>query len=294
MSYLRFNHVFFALMGLSALSALVIPSRYATKFQPQIQSLFAPVSRPVWSVAAWVSNRVTPPAANDPRSAQDIRQENQRLRAQLARLQAQVDELSRRDAALSELGQKRELCRIAKVVGADAGTRDSLAIAGSSFDGLREEQYVLSPVGLVGQIQRAGAAGAQVRLLTDRAFHIRVRFRRFFPGSNPPRYVDVATPLVLAEGTGNGTMVVRGLALSAIGLDADLRPQPGNDGALLKAGDVAVVADGECPSALQGEPIGRVTRILHRRDHLLFAEIVIQPEADVRRLTEVMVMTKEQ
>jgi len=292
MSYLRFQHVFVGLMGLSAVGAFIIPPRYAAKFQPQIQTIFAPVSRPVWRVAAWATNRLSPDI-NDPRATQDIREENQRLRAELSRLLTQLDELNRRDLAMGELGQKRDLCRLAKVIGADAGGRESLAIAGSTFDGLKEEQYVLCAGGLVGQIQRAGAAGAQVRLITDPAFHIRVLFKRFVPGSDPPRYVDVGTPVALAEGVGGGMMVVRGLSLSAIGRGRDLKPLGGQAEPLLDQGDVAVLVDPECPPALKGEMVGHVVTIGHRHDAQLFAEIRLQPDVNLKRLPEVMVMTKE-
>ena len=281
------------LMGLSAASAFVVPPRYSARFQPQIQSLFAPISRPVWRAAAWASTRLSPDI-NDPRATRDIREENQRLRAELSRLQTQLDESHRRDLAMGELGQKRDLCRLAKVLGADAGNRESLAIAGSTFDGLKEEQYVLCPGGLVGQIQRAGAAGAQVRLITDPAFHVRVLFRRFVPGSNPPKYVDLGVPIALSEGIGRGMMVVRGLSLSALGLGRDLRPLGGQSESLLNPGDAAVLADPECPQALKGEIVGRVVSITRRPDAQLFAEIRLQPDANLKKLHEVMVMTREQ
>jgi hypothetical protein len=293
MSYLRFQHVFVGLMGLSAASAFVVPPRYSARFQPQIQSLFAPISRPVWRAAAWASTRLSPDI-NDPRATRDIREENQRLRAELSRLQTQLDELNRRDLAMGELGQKRDLCRLAKVLGADAGNRESLAIAGSTFDGLKEEQYVLCPGGLVGQIQRAGAAGAQVRLITDPAFHVRVLFRRFVPGSNPPKYVDLGVPISLAEGVGRGMMVVRALSLSAIGLARDLRPLGGQSEPLLNPGDAAVLADPDCPQSLKGEMVGRVVFITRRPDAQLFAEIRLQPDVNLKKLHEVMVMTKDQ
>jgi len=50
MSWVRFNHVFAALLILSALSAFVIPERYTTKAQPQLQGLFYPVAKPARAI----------------------------------------------------------------------------------------------------------------------------------------------------------------------------------------------------------------------------------------------------
>ena len=54
-----------------------------------------------------------------------------------------------------------------------------------------------------------------------------------------------------------------------------------------------IVNDTECPLALKGRPIGRITSIGHRRENQLFADIRIEPITSLTRLREVMVMTKE-
>jgi cell shape-determining protein MreC len=293
MSYLRAQHVFFALMAFSAVLAFLVPAQYAGRFQPQVQRLFAPVSWPVSAIASSVSNRVAPPLSDDRRAGGDIKAENQQLRAEVALLQTQLDEMNRRELELSKLGAARDFCRIFKVVGGDSGTRDSLAISGSTLQGIKDEQYVLYPGGLVGQVQRAGVGGAQVRLATDPGFRIRIRFARFTTSNGQTTFEPLGTPAVVAEGMGDGTLAIRGLSLSAIGYDANGRPA-GTAGESLREGtDYALLFDGDCPRVLQGETIGRVVRIAARTDARLFAEIRIRPNETLSRLREVMVMTKE-
>ena len=293
MSYLRFRHVFFGLMGVSALSAFVIPPGYARKFEPAVQGLFAPVSRPVGSLAAIVSNRVAPPASNDRRAIQDVREENERLRTELTRVQAQLEEMQRVHTEMSLLGKARDFCQLFKVVGGDAGTRESIVLAASSFDGVKEEQYVLYRFGLVGQIQRAGVGGSQVRLVTDPAFRVQILFRRMKTTDGKTLPVNVGTPACLVQGMGTGTMVVRDLNYSQIGYGPDFKPLEGKEDACLRVGDMAVLSDRDCPLAVQGETLGTVVGITRRTDQRMFAEIRIKPQEPLKKLREVMVMTKE-
>ena len=291
MSYFRFNNVFIALMGLSAVVAFVVPPQSSARFQPQVQALFAPVARPVGAIASLVNNRFSPTESDDRRAAKDIREENVELRAEVDALSTQLEEMYRQNAELGKLGSVKDLCRLVKVIGADSGTRDSLAISGTSLDGLKEDMYVLYPGGVVGQVQRVGVGGAQVRLVTDPAFRIRVRFVRYTSTNNDTHFEFLGTPIVLAEGAGNGTLVVRGLMLSDIGYDSNGKPAHGSDP--LREGDYALLYDRDCPRRLQGEPIGRVIRISLRADARGFAEIRLQPGTSLKKLREVMVMTRE-
>jgi len=290
MSYLRFQHVFVGLMGVSALSAFVIPSGYSRRFEPSVQGLFAPVSRPAGSLASIISSRVAPPASDDRRAAQDIRAENQRLRAELTRVQTQLDEMRRVHQELSKLGDARNLCQLFKVIGGDGGTRESIALAASTFDGVKDDQYVLYPYGLVGQVQRAGAGGSQVRLITDQSFRVQVAFRRL---NGAGQMAEVGVPVCLAQGSGSGSMFVREMNYLQIGLTPDFKAPPGRESAALQVGDTAVVSDRDCPMSIQGEQIGTVLAINRRTDQRMFAEIVLKPNQPLKKLREVMVMTKE-
>lgn len=290
MSHFRFQYVFYGLMGLSALVAFVLPQRYADRYQPQIQVLFWPVSRPVSSIAQAVTRRVSPPVTDDHRPDMDIRAENDRLRTDNAWLHAQLAELSRKDQELGKLGTLKDRCVITKVIGTDAGTRESIQISGSTVDGLRQEMYVLTSEGLVGQIARIWIGGAQVRLVSDPGFRIRCRFWRFESGEMRP----LAIPPVLVQGKGAGEMrVLSQLPLSSIGLDVNLREIKNADSPTLAENDYVIVDDGDCPP-LKGVKIGRVNQIGRSRDARLFADVQVKPIANLKRLSEVMVMTKEQ
>jgi len=276
-------------MGLSALLAFGVPAKYARRFSPQIQMVFAPVSRPVAVVAGWINNRVAPPAVADRRAVQDIRQENQQLHVQVNWLVTQLEELSRREQERSQLGDVKGSCRFVKVIGGDAGSRQSIFLAGSTLAGIRDEMYVLYPGGLVGQVDGAGAMGVQVRLLSDPAFKVRIEFRRFDPQKGQSDKLQI--PLVVAQGDGRDGLMVRGLSLAEIGYDAQGRADP--HGIRLEETDFAVVADTDCPSLLQGETVGRVVGIARRRSAPLMAEVRIAPATNLKKLSEVWVMVKE-
>lgn len=292
MSYLRAQHVFYALMCISAIVAFLVPREYAARFQPQVQWAFAPISRPVGAVAAAINNRVTPPLSNDHRADLSVKLENEQLRAEVALLQTQLNEMNRREAELSKLGSARKYCSLFKVVGGDSGPRDSLAIAASTFQGVRDNQFVLYPGGIVGQIQRAGAAGAQVHLVTDPGSKIQVRFGRFAVANGRPTFVPLGLPVV-AEGIGNGLLAVRAISLEDIGYDARGKPLDKSAETLHDGTDYAVVFDSDLPQVLQGEIVGRVVSIAPRADARLFAEIQIRPTESLTKLREVMVMTKD-
>lgn len=292
MSYLRAQHVFYVLMGFSAIVAFLVPEKYASRFEPQVQWAFMPVSRPVGAVAAVINSRVAPPMSNDHRADLTVKLENEQLRAEVALLQTQLNEMNRREAELSKLGSARSYCSLFKVIGGDSGAGDSLAIAGSTLQGVKDGQFVLYPGGMVGQVQRAGAAGAQVHLVTDPGSKIQVRFGRFVTANGRPMFEPLGSPVV-AEGIGNGLLAVRAISLEDIGYDAKGKPTDKHDQTLHEGSDYAVVFDGDLPQVLQGEIVGRVVSIAPRPDARLFAEIQIRPTESLAKLREVMVMTKE-
>jgi cell shape-determining protein MreC len=289
MSHLRFQHVFYFLMAISALVAFVVPTQTAAKYQPRVEMLFAPVSRPVSSVARAVTRRASSPTITDTRADSEIRSENEALKSEMMELKARVAELSRQTNELGKLnGGLKDMCQVTRVIGADSGNRQSISIAATSFNGVKEDMYVLVSECLVGQVARAGTLGSQVRLTTDPAFRIRVGFIHFdkeFP-------VSPIKGTFIAQGVGNGMMKVT-IPLAELGLDANLKPVDPVIGQFVKEGDYVHIDDRECPSALQGMKVGRVAHIVQLRDARLFAEIQLEPPTNLQRLGEVMVMTKE-
>jgi cell shape-determining protein MreC len=282
MSRLRFQHVFVGLMALSALSAFAIPRPYTNRFYPQLAMLFAPAARPAGAIGGFIFHRLGGDRPDDPRDVGALRLENQELKATVQMLSEQLEELAQRNAEREKLGSVRELCTPIEVVGADSGTRESLSLRGSTLEGIAEGMYVLYSGGVVGQIERAGIAGAQVRLITDQDFRVRGNFGEFRRrADNQIEFAKLNAPAGLVEGAGQGTMVVRSLTMEQV--------RAGH----VKPNDWVILAEPDWPLNLQGQPLGKVTKISPRPDAPLFAQISIEPQSNLSTLREVMVVTKE-
>lgn len=72
MPNIKFNHVFAALLGLSFLSAFVLPEKRGDAVRPHLQGLFTWVSSPVLKLSGAVSDRVEARRVEDSRSAAAI------------------------------------------------------------------------------------------------------------------------------------------------------------------------------------------------------------------------------
>jgi len=277
MSSIKFNHVFGLLLVLSTLSAFVIPPHYTTRAMPQVQSLFAPVSVPARKAGAWVDGRVRQKETRDRRDAEDVKAENQRLRDRVNFLEAQLEVEQKRNAQWARLGPLKDRCVPVDVVGSDSGLRDSLALEGSTLHRVRDNAVALYPGGIAGQIQgRAGVAGAQLRLITDKGFRVRGYFVRMNRELQPQR---LSPATFLFEGIG-GAMVMRQL-------NEQDAAQVG-----VRAGDLAVVEEREWPPQLRGVALGAVTKIAPLRNAPGFVEIRVEPSVNLELLDEVMVMKK--
>jgi hypothetical protein len=287
MSFLRFNHVFSGLMLLALCSAFVVPERVSSAGRAQVQGLFAPVARPVRLIASWLHDRLIRPDSLDsaspdqPRNLQQLRDENDTLKQLTASLSLQLQGLQELNADRSKLGAVRAFCTPFDVFGQDSGTRDSLNLKGSSFAGLRAGMPVICPQGLVGSINAAGAAGASVRLATDRGYRLEAIFGRVVPKANSAEFVALRIRPFVVEGQGNGLMLAR-LINFAEQRDAGLRP-----------GDWVVIKDTRWPPLLQGTRIGRVTSIEPQRSGPGYAEVRIEPFIPLYMLKSVMVMNRE-
>ncbi len=275
---LKFNHVFIALMCLSAGSAFVIPMRMTNPLRAQFQNLFAPVARPIGAITAWMHGKVVRPDKIDSRDSLAIQQENDRLRTTIAALQAQVKTLQDLTAERQLLGDVLALCTPAPVVGGDAGNRESLSIQSAGV--VQEGMYALYWGGIVGRIERAGiSGGAQVRLVTDPGFSVQGSFGRFVAGPGGQLvFQEIQAPAPLVQGVGKGAMVIKRLPTEEI---ADIHQ-----------GDWVVVQDPDWPLTLQGYKLGVVENKDPAPGAPLFAEIKLRPMANLMQLREVMVMNK--
>jgi len=288
MSYLRFNHVFFALMGLALVSAFVLPVQAGDRVRAQVQNLFAPVSWPVNRLAGWVHSTVAGQPLRDdgsgkhPRSSAELLEENQRLRIEVASLSGQLQRIAVLESERARLGEVRAFCTPFSVIGADAGPRQSLLIAGSSLDGLRSEMPVVYTGGIVGRIVSVGVGGARVLLITDRQFKpITAAFARFSSGPDgSPQFQRLSAELVLVEGAGDGTMLIRNI------------PQKKIEEVGIRTDDWVVLSDRDWPIVLDGYRLGRVEKITPSKSPG-FAEIRVVPDQSLMTLREVMVMNRD-
>jgi cell shape-determining protein MreC len=279
MSYLKFQHVFFGLMGMSAITAFAIPSRLVNGVQPGVEALFAPIARPVGGVARWAHDRISPEISPDQRLSQDVKKENQALRNEVASLTVRLTDLQQKEGKRAELGTIRARCSPFPVVGPDTGTRESLNLQGSTMEGLHDGMYVLYGGGVAGQIQRAGAAGAHVQLVTDPGFGIRAGFGYFPKGGID--FIPRRAPEALVRGIGNGQMEILMLTKEDVKTAA------------LEIGDWVIVAEPTWPAYLQGQHLGRIISIGDRIRAPGYKRIVVEPPQSLLRLREVMVVTKE-
>jgi rod shape-determining protein MreC len=107
---------------------------------------------------------------------QQVRQDNERLRAELGQLQVRLQEeralaqQSRGLQNLLELRQRTELSTTGATVIAGAAAPDfrTVTVDKGTSDGLRPDQAVISPAGVVGRIIMPSARAAKVQLLIDR------------------------------------------------------------------------------------------------------------------------------
>ncbi|MDB5358158.1 MAG: Cell shape-determining protein MreC [Phycisphaerales bacterium] len=279
MSYLKFQHVFFGLMGMSAITAFAIPSRVVNGVQPGVEALFAPIARPIGGISRWAHDRIAPEISPDLRASQDVKKENQALRTEVANLTVRLHDLEEKESDRDKVGPLRGLCTPFSVIGPDTGTRESLNLQGSSFEGLHDGMLVIYSGGIAGVVQRAGAAGAHVQLITDPGFTVRAGFGRHLEGAVD--FVSIRAPQALVRGVGHGQMEILMMHTDEV------------KAAGLRVGDWAIADEQTWPHYLKGESLGRIIYIGDRVGAPGFARIVVEPPQSLLRLREVLVMTKE-
>jgi len=226
---LRFNRLSLVLLGVLGLCALeFVPGKYPDAARARAENLFAPVTLPVRAIVGWLHNKTigdpaadiapgdSTPAHGDPAGSgtqlSALRRRMPELRVTIASLRGQLDRVGQQAAEMGYLGPIRDACTRYRVDGADSAGRDTLVIAGSSLAGLIHGMPVVYPQGLVGRIERAGPAGAQVRLITD----VGSVSPAPLSGGTKTRTAASSTHAwlspTLIEGIGNGAMVARGLS----------------------------------------------------------------------------------
>ncbi|MFQ5894208.1 MAG: rod shape-determining protein MreC [Nitrospinota bacterium] len=198
-----------------------------------------------------------------------VQQENERLRAELARLRARVNAMgearlrAERLQALLAFKESQSLPALAaRVVGWDATNWGKTVVVNrGGADGARPGMPVVAHAGVVGRIIKASDHYAQVLLLTD--------YRS-------------AVDVLVQRSRASGVFVMRGAqrgALKYVSRDAELR-----------VGD-ALISSGLGGVFPKGLMVGRITDISPDGDGL-FRSVEAAPAVDFRRLEEVLILLK--
>lgn len=288
MAAIKFNHVFWLLMVGGVASSLALKPTTADALRAPIALLFAPVSEPVTKGSLWLNERIDSgkkPTVPGTRTFDELDAENATLRNQLASLSAQLDELKQLNTDRAMMGDVRNRAVPARVLGADAGIKQMLHIAAPTDAPLSEGMPVISARGLVGRLTGGIKGGARVLLTTDRESKVQCAFVRFVRDPNTGRLVaqDLPSPAPLVTGTGTAS----DSPLRILNLSMKNVQESG-----VKQGDAVVVNDPDYPVHLRGFTVATVTEIRQSKSNPLFAEILLDPPSDFRRLKEVMIVNQ--
>ncbi len=285
-------------MGLGFLAAFVLPARFTTAGAGELQGIFSPVSRPMRALASLVYRRFHSVQVVDdrsplaPRPEQSVYEENHQLLTAYASLAAKYDLLSQLNADRQAVGDIRSLCKPATVTGGEAsGLRESLTLSTGLPPATVMNRPVIRgnpsqsplPCDLIGRVFRSGIAGAQVRLVTDPGFRLTARIARYIPqpdGQLKLTYIGQLHPLV--QGIGGNAMAVQ----------SNLTLQQVRE-AGIEVNDLVLLDDHDWPANIQGFEVGRIVSIGRQPGAPLLAEIRIEPQSNLMRLSDVMVMVKD-
>jgi rod shape-determining protein MreC len=201
-------------------------------------------------------------------SISQLRAENARLRAEVDRLSQQavlVPELQRENADLrSQLGFKSEDPQFrwanARLIGFDSSNLiQAIIVDKGSRDGVTEGMTVVTPRGLVGQVVQAAPNTAKVLLVTD-------------VSSSTDAVIQSSRAKGVVNGSRNGQLLMTFI------------PQ----GVKIQTGD-RVVTSGIGGVFPEGLWVGTVTDV-RQNDQELYQNALLEPAVDIAQLEEVMVI----
>jgi rod shape-determining protein MreC len=253
------------LLALHLLSAGIAPGSRAEK--PSLALLW--ILKPAQTIEANIADDTTG-FFHDYFDLVNVRQENLRLKEQVAALEGQrtrLAELEVENRHLSDLLELRDALAVravaARVIGADATELSrTLILSQGSNDGLRRDLPVISTQGVVGKLIAVAPNASRVLLIDDHnsgldAFDQRSRARGIIAG--------------LLNGE---------LTMKYVDRTEDVKP-----------GDSVVTSgmDGIFPRGLL---VGQITRVSQEGPGL-FLNVDIRPAADFRKLEQVLILTQK-
>jgi rod shape-determining protein MreC len=239
----------------------------------------------------------------------DLADENERLRARVEELEAQLAEQQDAQLRIQELedvlgvrqSRQNDVLEAANVIGEDTqGLKRFIAIDRGSGDGLQEGMVVLSRKGsLIGTIATTYSDFAWIRLITDPDSAVNVQIAGDAPVEPAPGAPQVLTPGTPTPQASVGPSAsatpapeasanpVRAVAKGELrkGLLLDLIPS----GASLARGDL-VVTSGHGGNYPRGLLVGSVADV-QERPQAPFKSADVDPAADLTGLDTVLILT---
>ncbi len=195
----------------------------------------------------------------------DLQQEVARLRQEQAAFAEDAEQGRRVQALLAFKQQYIASTVAAQVIGTSGSDRSRLVyIDKGSNDGIRPDQPVMTPDGVVGKVRDVFPHTAQLLLIND-------------PTAGAGVILQSTRIRGILRGDASGKVLINNLT-------ADSRIKPGEQ--VITSG-----GDGVFP---RGLPVGVITAIAPDPEHQPYTAITIKPAADLARLEEVLVVTGTQ
>ena len=193
----------------------------------------------------------------------ELQDEVTRLQMEQVRLKQDADQ-ARRLQALLEFKEKFISRTVAAQVIGTSGSEQSrvLIIDKGSHDGIKTDMAVITPDGIVGKVKDVFPLSAQVLLINDH---------------------DSGAGVILERSRLQG--IVKGTSLGELQINDIMSDEK------IEAGDHVITSGGDRIYP-KGYSVGTVINAAVDRDNDPFLVIKIKPAADLRRLEEVMVVTK--
>jgi rod shape-determining protein MreC len=193
----------------------------------------------------------------------ELQDEVSRLQMEQVRLKQDADQ-ARRLQALLEFKERFISRTVAAQVIGTSGSEQSrvLIIDKGSHDGIKTDMAVITPDGIVGKIKDVFPLSAQVLLINDH---------------------DSGAGVILERSRLQG--IVKGTSLGELQINDIMSDEK------IEAGDHVITSGGDRIYP-KGYSVGTVINAAVDRDNDPFLVIKIKPAADLRRLEEVMVVTK--
>ena len=269
------RHIFVLLVVLLLINTVFVPERFARFYTTWPTNLLNAFTVPFTKRLTSLSNIIRSVFTRDPvDTAEAI--DNQALYRQVLRLRQELAEANEEIERLSGVRDRFGLTGIdflpARVASVTVGARRMMKIDLGDRDGVDKDDVVGAGVDLIGRVVATGPSTATVQLIIDRKTYLNV-YVMSPVGDTPQRLVRAQ----LRYDDDRNAFVG----------DVD-RLRDGDD---VRVGDFALPADTSWPPETRYFIVGRVAAVeKHETNPALLRRIVVQPQSDPTRLSNVIVV----